>query len=170
MAMPVAGWHGARRIADAKNPLTARVYVNRIWHYLFGAGLVRTPDGLLTSWWNGLLIQSCSTIWPSVFVAEGWSTKRLIRLLVTSSTWRQSSVPNRRAVELDPRIDCGIICPCAQTGSRSAARFAVGSLGALGYATIWTGRSSHIARPRMLPSVSLKGRWMDTDGAAFTWK
>ena len=34
----------ARQITDEHNPLTARVYVNRIWHYLFGEGLVRTPD------------------------------------------------------------------------------------------------------------------------------
>ena len=34
----------ARRITDDQNPLIARVYVNRIWHYLYGEGLVRTPD------------------------------------------------------------------------------------------------------------------------------
>lgn len=91
----------ARSIADAKNPLTARVYVNRVWHYLFGAGLVRTTDDF------GHLGEQPSH--PELldyladrFVAEGWSTKRLIRLLVSSSAWRQSSVPNARAVEVDP--------------------------------------------------------------------
>lgn len=91
----------AQRIADGGNPLTARVYVNRVWHYLFGAGLVRTPDDF------GHLGEPPSH--PELldylarrFVEEGWSTKKLVRLLVSSSTWRQSSVPQVHALEIDP--------------------------------------------------------------------
>ncbi len=91
----------AQRVASPDNPLTARVYVNRIWHYLFGAGLVRTPDdfghlGELPS--NPQLLDYLS----QRFVSEGWSTKKLIRLLVTSAVWRQQSTPEPLAVEQDP--------------------------------------------------------------------
>lgn len=88
-------------VAAAENPLTARVYVNRVWHYLFAAGLVRTPDDF------GHLGELPSQ--PELldylaqrFVDEGWSTKKLIRLLVTSSVWRQQSVPAARAIQRDP--------------------------------------------------------------------
>ncbi|MEQ1825943.1 MAG: PSD1 and planctomycete cytochrome C domain-containing protein [Pirellula sp.] len=91
----------ANRIVDPSNPLTARVYVNRVWHYLFGAGLVRTPDDfghLGDQPTHPELLDYLA----SRFVHEGWSTKKLIRLLVTSSVWRQSSVPNSRSLETDP--------------------------------------------------------------------
>jgi hypothetical protein len=91
----------ARRIVDPGNPLTARVYVNRVWHYLFGEGLVRTPDDF------GHL--GAEPTHPELldylarrFMAEGWSTKRLVRLLVTSAVWRQQSVPRAEAVAVDP--------------------------------------------------------------------
>ena len=91
----------ARQVVDHRNPLTARVYVNRVWHYLFGEGLVRTPDDF------GHLGEAPTH--PELldyladrFMQDGWSTKKLIRLLVTSSTWRQASVPDPQAVEIDP--------------------------------------------------------------------
>ena len=91
----------ARRVSDERNPFTARVYVNRIWHYLFGEGLVRTPDDF------GHLGEPPShpellDYLAAQFVRDGWSTKKLIRMLVTSSVWRQSSVPNLNAIESDP--------------------------------------------------------------------
>ncbi|MDA0834783.1 MAG: PSD1 and planctomycete cytochrome C domain-containing protein [Planctomycetota bacterium] len=91
----------AQSIADENNPLTARVYVNRLWHYLFGEGLVRTPDDL------GHLGQMPThpellDYLAARFVREGWSHKQMIKLLVTSSSWRQNSQPDPLAVELDP--------------------------------------------------------------------
>jgi len=91
----------AQNVASADNPLTARVYVNRVWHYLFGAGLVRTTDdfghlGELPS--HPELLD----VLAQRFVDEGWSTKKLIRMLVTSSVWRQQSIPDARAIERDP--------------------------------------------------------------------
>ena len=90
-----------RQVTDVRNPLTARVYVNRIWNYLFGEGLVRTPDdfghlGELPS--HPELLDYLA----ARFVQEGWSTKKLIRILVTSAVWRQASVPLRRAMDVDP--------------------------------------------------------------------
>lgn len=91
----------AARIADPNNPLTARVYVNRVWGHLFGEGLVRTPDdfghlGERPS--HPELLDSLALR----FMADGWSTKRLIRRLVASAAWRQSNAADPRAVELDP--------------------------------------------------------------------
>lgn len=90
----------ALRIVDERNPLTARVYVNRVWHYLFGQGLVRTPDdfghlGELPT--HPELLDYLARR----FMAEGWSTKRLVRLLVTSAVWRQGSVPCPEAAAAD---------------------------------------------------------------------
>lgn len=91
----------AHNIARDDNPLTARVYVNRVWHYLFGAGLVRTVDDF------GHLGEQPShpelLDWLAKrFIDEGGSTKTLIEYLVTSSTWRQGSVPGAEAVIADP--------------------------------------------------------------------
>jgi mono/diheme cytochrome c family protein len=91
----------ARTIASEKNPLTARVYVNRVWHYLLGEGLVRTPDDF------GHLGQRPShpellDYLAARFMQEGWSHKKLVTLLVTSATWRQSSLANPEAVAIDP--------------------------------------------------------------------
>jgi len=88
-------------IADDANPLTARVFVNRVWLHLFGQGLVRTPDDF------GHLGETPSH--PELldflarrFMAEGWSLKRLIKLLVTSATWRQDSRPDEVSERNDP--------------------------------------------------------------------
>ena len=91
----------ARQVIDPRNPLTARVYVNRVWHYLFGEGLVRTPDdfghlGERPS--HPELLDHLATR----FMAEGWSSKRLIRYLLVSSAWRQATVPEARAMVVDP--------------------------------------------------------------------
>lgn len=91
----------AQHQVDGGNPLVARVYVNRVWHYLLGAGLVRTVDDF------GHLGETPShpellDYLAARFVEEGWSTKKLIRLLVTSATWRQRSLPDPRAMEVDP--------------------------------------------------------------------
>lgn len=91
----------ARMIASNQNPLTARVYVNRVWQHLFGSGLVRTPDDF------GHLGEQPTH--PELldyladrFMREGWSTKKLITLLVSSATWRQSSQADTQALTIDP--------------------------------------------------------------------
>jgi hypothetical protein len=91
----------AEAIASARNPLTARVMVNRVWHYVFGRGLVATTDnfgryGELPS--NQDLLDYLA----ARFVQDGWSVKKLIRLLVTSETFKQSTNPGRNSVDADP--------------------------------------------------------------------
>ena len=90
----------ARSIAHDRNPLTARVFVNRVWLHLFGEGLVRTPDDF------GHLGQPPShpellDYLAARFVEEGWSLKKLVAMLVASATWQQSSLPNEAALNVD---------------------------------------------------------------------
>jgi mono/diheme cytochrome c family protein len=91
----------ARTIASENNPLTARVFVNRVWQQLFGQGIVRTPDDF------GHLGEEPShpellDYLATRFVHEQWSLKKLIRILVASSTWRQQSVEDSRGRQVDP--------------------------------------------------------------------
>ena len=79
----------AELVASPRNPLTARVFVNRCWHWLLGAGLVETPDnfgrlGGLPS--HPELLDHLA----GRFLEQGWSTKRLVRSIVLSRTWRQA--------------------------------------------------------------------------------
>ena len=91
----------AEVIAGAGNPLTARVMVNRIWHHLFGRGIVATPDdfgGMGELPTHPELLDFLA----AGFADDGWSVKRLIRRIVLSRTFQQSSLPVERAVDLDP--------------------------------------------------------------------
>lgn len=91
----------ARAIADASNPLTARVKVNRIWHHHFGAGLVRTPSDF------GL--RGDPPTHPEMldylaarFMDEGWSIKSMHRLIMRSSVYRQRSDDREACRMIDP--------------------------------------------------------------------
>ena len=91
----------AELVASPKNPLTARVYVNRVWHWLFGQGLVRTTDdfghvGDLPS--HPELLDYLT----HEFIATGWSTKQLIRSILLSQTWQQSQQSVAGALDVDP--------------------------------------------------------------------
>jgi hypothetical protein len=94
----------ADRVLDPANPLTARVIVNRIWHHLFGRGLVPTTDnfGVLGEAPTDPQARALLDTLAVRFAAEGWSVKRLIKEIVTSSTWRMSSQRDPVAVEKDP--------------------------------------------------------------------
>jgi len=87
-------------IASKDNPLTARVIVNRAWHWLFGAGVVRTPDNFGTT---GELPSHPELLdhLAASFLADGWSVKRLVRSIVLSRTYRQSAT-NAPAERADP--------------------------------------------------------------------
>lgn len=92
----------ARWLADARSPLTARVAVNRVWQAIFGVGLVETAEDFGTRApvpeYRELLD------WLAVdFLEHGWSQKHLIRTIVTSATYRQSSSVSPEQRERDPR-------------------------------------------------------------------
>ena len=93
-------------IASAENPLTSRVMVNRIWHHVFGQGLVSTTSDFgnagaapthpeLLDWLAAEFIQPVDTS------GKPWSTKSILRLLVHSRAFRQSSQPNEQGVQVD---------------------------------------------------------------------
>lgn len=91
----------ANSLASDQNPLTARVFVNRVWLHLFGEGLVRTPDDfghLGEKPDNPELLDALA----ARFMQDGWSVKKLVRLMVTSATWRQSGRAELNAIEIDP--------------------------------------------------------------------
>jgi mono/diheme cytochrome c family protein len=94
--LDLAAW-----VVDPANPLTTRVTVNRIWHQLFGRGIVPTVDDFgkqgekpshpeLLDWM------------ASEFIASGWSQKSFIRRIVCSSAYQQSSAPRHDLIDRDP--------------------------------------------------------------------
>jgi hypothetical protein len=96
----------ARKLTDPTNPFTSRVMVNRVWHHLFGRGIVPSTDNF------GVLGQEPTH--PELldhlaqqFIKEGWSLKRLIRSIVLSDTYQQASgrrdPPDDIAEQADPQ-------------------------------------------------------------------
>ena len=91
----------AEMIASPDNPLTARVMVNRVWHHLFGAGIVRTTDDFGSIGERPSHPQLLDYLaWQ--FIEDGWSIKRLIRTLILTRTFRMSSHPFAGAMQKDP--------------------------------------------------------------------
>ncbi|MBM3847189.1 MAG: DUF1553 domain-containing protein, partial [Verrucomicrobia bacterium] len=91
----------ADMIASPANPLTARVWVNRVWHHHFGTPLVKTP--------SDFGVRSDPPSHPELldylatrFMADGWSVKKLHRLILTSSAFQQSAESNEVGEKLDP--------------------------------------------------------------------
>ncbi len=91
----------ARWLVDERNPLVARVTVNRLWEQLFGRGIVETSEDFGT--------QGSPPSHPELldwmateFMAKGWSQKALLRLIVTSAAYRQSSVVAQPLLDRDP--------------------------------------------------------------------
>jgi mono/diheme cytochrome c family protein len=91
----------ARAIASPDNPLTARVYVNRVWLHHFGEGLVKTPGdfGVRT---EAPVHRSLLDYLAATFIEHRWSTKELHRQIVLSATYQQSSEPCAADSNLDP--------------------------------------------------------------------
>jgi hypothetical protein len=76
-------------IASAENPLTARIFVNRVWTWLFGTGLVRTVDNFGTTGEKPSHPELLDYL-AARFVEEGWSVKKVVREIVLSRTWQQA--------------------------------------------------------------------------------
>ena len=96
----------ARWLVSEKNPLTARVAVNRFWQMLFGIGLIKTPEDFG--------VQAEYPVYPelldwlaSEFVESGWDVKHLLRTIVTSRVYQRSSIilkPELRERDPDNRL------------------------------------------------------------------
>ena len=91
----------ARWLVAKENPLTARVAVNRLWQELFGRGIVRTSEDFGTQGDRPTHPELLDWL-ASEYVARGWSTKQMIRLIVTSATYRQSSNARPELISRDP--------------------------------------------------------------------
>jgi len=91
----------ARWLVAPDHPQTARVFVNRLWKLFFGAGL---SDSLEDSGAQGDLPSHPELLdWLAVdFVESGWDVKRLVRMMVTSTAYRQSSKPRDDLLKVDP--------------------------------------------------------------------
>jgi hypothetical protein len=101
----------AQWLVDKQSPTASRVFVNRVWQFIFGMGLVETPEDLgvraampthpaLLDW---LALEFME---PTFALAPGttpWSLKHLVRTIVTSETYQQSSLVTPRMMEVDPR-------------------------------------------------------------------
>ncbi|UCF35302.1 MAG: PSD1 domain-containing protein [Acidobacteriota bacterium] len=88
-------------LVSSKNPVTARVFVNRLWKLFFGVGLSRTLDDLGSqgSWPTHPDLLD----WLAVeFIESGWDVKHVVRQIVLSETYRQTSVPTEESLREDP--------------------------------------------------------------------
>lgn len=88
-------------LASSSNPLTARVMANRVWHWLFGAGLVRTTDNFGTTGETPSHPELLDYL-AQRFIEESWSVKKLVRAIVLSRTYQLASTPDERALAVDP--------------------------------------------------------------------
>ncbi|MBM3844665.1 MAG: DUF1553 domain-containing protein [Verrucomicrobia bacterium] len=163
----------ARWLMSPQNPLTARVTVNRIWQQYFGRGLVETENdfGIQTP---RPLHQPLLDWLAAEFMSSGWNVKHIHRLLVSSSTYRQSS---RRRSELD-RHDPGNTLVARQHRSRLEAETIRDS------ALVVSGLIEHrIGGPSVFPHQpegvldfrATKAEWVKSQGAdqyrrgLYTW-
>jgi hypothetical protein len=93
----------ARWLTSEQNPLTARTYVNRIWEQLFGAGIVETMEDMGSQGippTNQKLLDHLAWKFMHEF---GWSTKALVKYIVSSATYQQSSKNTEEKIALDPQ-------------------------------------------------------------------
>lgn len=93
----------ARWMANPQHPLTSRVFVNRVWHWLFGSGLVRTVDNFGTTGESPSHPQLLEYL-ASQFVQHDWSVKQLIRELVLSRTYRMAALDISPANDPENRL------------------------------------------------------------------
>jgi hypothetical protein len=83
------------------NPLTARVFVNRLWKLAFGQGIVKTLEDFGSQGAPPTHPQLLDWL-ATEFIAQGWDVKSMLKLMVTSATYRQSSVASKDVCERDP--------------------------------------------------------------------
>ncbi|MBZ0258304.1 DUF1553 domain-containing protein, partial [bacterium] len=90
----------AKWLTDPKNPLTARVIVNRIWQHFFGNGIVKTPQDFGSQ--GDLPSHPQLLDWLALeFIDSGWDIKALVKQIVTSRTYQQSSIATKQLREID---------------------------------------------------------------------
>lgn len=91
----------AQWITSRDNPLTARIMVNRVWHWLFGAGIVRTTDNFGSTGEAPSHPELLDHL-ALKFIEDGWSLKHLVKQMVMSRAYRMSSAHGGAAAQQDP--------------------------------------------------------------------
>ena len=91
----------ARWLSSPENPLTARVFVNRVWHHLFGAGIARSTDNFGTTGQPPSHPELLD--WLSIrFIEQGWSPKSIVRMIALSRVYQLDSRPHPEVMKIDP--------------------------------------------------------------------
>ncbi len=115
----------ANWIASPRNPLTARVFVNRVWSQYFGRGIVETLGNFGKAGQKPTNPQLLDYL-ADTFVTQGWSVKKLHREILLSSAYRQSSDHREDAYKADPGKQAAGHVPTGASGCRTDSRLAAG--------------------------------------------
>ena len=149
----------ARWLVDRRNPLTARVAVNRTWAVMFGAGIVETEEDFGT--------QGEPPSHPELldrlavdFMESGWDVKRLIRRIATSATYRQSSRATPEGLSKDPKNRLLARAPRVRLVAETVRDQALAFAGLLG---------RRVGGPSVFP-VQPDGLWQAAFTGQRTWK
>jgi hypothetical protein len=147
----------AQWLVSKTNPLTARVTVNRFWQSLFGTGIVKTVDdfGAQGEWPSHPELLD----WLAVeFVESGWNVKAMLKLMVTSATYRQSSAVTPALLEKDPDNRLLARGPRVRLGPEAIRDQALAVSGLL---------TEKLGGPSVKPYQPV-GLWQDLSGAGYT--
>ena len=123
--LELAAW-----IASPENPLTARVWVNRVWSHLFGTGIVSSSDNFGKSGQTPSHPELLDWL-AATFIEEDWSTKALVRRIVLSHAYRLSTTGDAEAERVDPEVRLLWRMPARRLEAeamRDAILFAAGTL------------------------------------------
>src|SRR5450432_1482076 len=154
----------ARWLTSPENPLTSRVAVNRIWQELFGRGIVATSDDFGTQGDRPTHPELLDWL-AAEYLERGWSMKRMVREIVTSATWRQSS--NARQ-DLDTRDPDNALLARQSRLRLPAELVRDETLSAAGLLDLRIGgRSVRPAQPKGVAELSYGGsvKWEESTGA-----
>jgi hypothetical protein len=95
----------ARWLTGPDNPLTARVMVNRLWHYHFGRGIVATPNDFGRNGQQPTHPELLDWLAVEFSQSQGWSLKRMTEMMVLSNAYQQSSAPSSKEADAKAGID-----------------------------------------------------------------
>ena len=158
----------AEWIASSENPLTARVMVNRIWHWHFGRGIVRTPSNF------GLMGAKPShpalLDWLSTeFIRQGWSIKQMHRLVMNSETYQMaSSFARATNQEKDPANNYLWRFPLRRLEAEAIRDVILSASGRLNLQA--GGAPFFPAIPKSVRESYLQGKWVMTKEEPSTWR
>jgi hypothetical protein len=146
----------ARWLTHPEHPTTARVQVDRLWRLVFGRGLVPSPEDFGSQTPPPVHLELLDTLCRD-FVESGWDNRALLRRLVHSATYRQSSAASPRSSELDPD---GALLSRAYSAPRSAEMVRDGALHAAGLLV------AQLGGPSVYP-YQPPGLWQEKSGKTY---